>query len=90
MSKLFIFIGGSLLWFLLSGIFIAERVGIESWIASSALYSLGFYWIFPYTFSKTMYFPHSSEPIIEQEENNEKRTFLFILGLLFSSLVSII
>ncbi|MDN3381200.1 MULTISPECIES: hypothetical protein [Pseudoalteromonas] len=85
-----IFILIAVIWFVFSGLFIAERFGIGNWIGSLILYSMGFYWIYPYIFSKTMYFPYSAEAFTDKEENNTKRMILFALGLLFSSMVSML
>ncbi|GAA66553.1 hypothetical protein P20429_0660 [Pseudoalteromonas sp. BSi20429] len=37
-----------------------------------------------------MYFPYSAEAFTDKEENNTKRMILFALGLLFSSMVSML
>ena len=90
MIKYLFFLLLSIVWFGLAGVFIADRTGIVNWGGSFLLYSMGFYWIYPYIFSKAMFFPYSGEPIIEKKENSGKRITLLLAGLIFSGLISIL
>lgn len=76
-------------WFVVSGIYIAERVGIENWILSLIAYSLGLYYIHPFVVGKPMSVPYLDRELSSESKNLGLRLLLFIPASAISILVSI-
>lgn len=84
-----IIILGFYFWFVISGIFIAERAGLENWIFSLLAYSLGLYYVYPFLMGTPMSVPYLDKSLPAEPNNIILRLILFIPALLLSLIVSI-
>tara|TARA_R110001583_G_scaffold192065_1_gene358187 strand:- start:1782 stop:2051 length:270 start_codon:yes stop_codon:yes gene_type:complete len=84
MIKLTITLILSIIWFLFSGIFIAQKVDVESWGYSFLLYIAGLYWVIPYILSKNMSAPYIDHNLTPKDKNKWQRRLLFSIGLIIS------
>jgi hypothetical protein len=76
-------------WFVLSGMIIAERTGIEGWILSLLAYSLGLYYVYPFVTGKPMSVPYLDKKLSPESKNLGFRLLLFLPALAISIIVSI-
>ncbi|MBB6545087.1 hypothetical protein [Thalassotalea piscium] len=84
-----IIILGFYFWFVISGIFIVERVGIENWILNLIAYSFGLYYVHPFIIGKPMSVPYLDRELSPESKNLGLRLLLFLPALAISILVSI-
>ena len=83
-----IIILGFYFWFVISGIFIVERVGIESWILSLIIYSFSLYYVHPFVTGKSMSVPYLDRELSPESKNLGLRLLLFMPALAISIIVS--
>ena len=84
-----ILILGFYVWFVVSGVFIAERVEFESWILRLIAYSFGLYYVYPFVIRKPMSVPYLDEVLSAESKNLGLRLLLFIPALAISVIVSV-
>jgi hypothetical protein len=89
MVKILVVLLLSIVWFIFSGVFISQKVAIESWGYSFLIYLAGLYWVIPFILSMNMSAPYIDQDLAPEFKNKWPRRLLFFIGLIVSLAASL-
>jgi hypothetical protein len=72
-----VFLAISVIWLIVSRVFISDKFSIEYWIMTTVIYSIGIHWIYAYVFEVDM---HNHLGKIKPNENKTTRFLSCLFG----------
>jgi hypothetical protein len=66
--------------FIVVGFFLTGKIGLEHWLGTAIISSIGMFWIYPFIFGHVMYSPYIGTALLVGT-HSVIRLLLFLIGL---------